>query len=194
MEERNMLGIIGGSGVYNIEGLENTRWVKAESSFGEPSDEILVGELAGQSIAFLPRHGRGHRLPPSAINFRANIDALKRLGGTDVISVSDVGSLREHLMPGMFVIIDQFIDRTISAMILQQALGLGLIGFVVGKLSATLWAPLFPKYVLLLPSDAVKGFVLVMLMCAIASIFAIRAALRIDPATAIGRSEERRVG
>ncbi|BBI99923.1 S-methyl-5'-thioadenosine phosphorylase [Ferrigenium kumadai] len=109
-----MLGIIGGSGVYNIEGLENTRWVKAESSFGEPSDEVLMGELNGESIAFLPRHGRGHRISPSDINFRANIDALKRLGVTDVVSVSAVGSLREHLAPGTFVIVDQFIDRTFA--------------------------------------------------------------------------------
>ncbi len=112
-----MLAIIGGSGVYNIEGLEHTRWVRAESSFGEPSDEVLIGELpigdlGRQAIAFLPRHGRGHRLPPSEINYRANIDALKRLGVTDIVSVSAVGSLREHLTPGMFVIVDQFIDRT----------------------------------------------------------------------------------
>ena len=123
-----MLGIIGGSGVYNIEGLENTRWVKAESSFGEPSDEILVGELAGQSIAFLPRHGRGHHIPPSAINFRANIDALKRLGVMDIISVSAVGSLREHLMPGMFVIVDQFIDRTFARE--KSFFGNGLVAHV----------------------------------------------------------------
>ncbi|WP_435627134.1 S-methyl-5'-thioadenosine phosphorylase [Candidatus Ferrigenium straubiae] len=123
-----MLGIIGGSGVYNIEGLENTRWVKAESSFGEPSDEILIGELAGQSIAFLPRHGRGHRLPPSAINFRANIDALKRLGVTDIISVSAVGSLREDLAPGTFVIVDQFIDRTFARE--KSFFGSGLVAHV----------------------------------------------------------------
>ncbi len=123
-----MLGIIGGSGVYNIEGLENTRWVKAESSFGEPSDEVLVGELAGQSIAFLPRHGRGHRIPPSEINFRANIDALKRLGVTDIVSVSAVGSLREHLMPGMFVIVDQFIDRTFARE--KSFFGSGLVAHV----------------------------------------------------------------
>jgi 5'-methylthioadenosine phosphorylase len=109
-----MLAIIGGSGVYNIDGLEKTRWVKAKSSFGTPSDEVLIGELNGQAIAFLPRHGRGHKIPPSKINFRANIDALKRLGVTDIISVSAVGSLREHLTPGMFVIIDQFIDRTFA--------------------------------------------------------------------------------
>ena len=123
-----MLGIIGGSGVYNIDGLQNTRWVKAESAFGEPSDEILIGELAGQSIAFLPRHGRGHKIPPSAINFRANIDALKRLGVTDIISVSAVGSLREHLMPGMFVIVDQFIDRTFARE--KSFFGSGLVAHV----------------------------------------------------------------
>jgi 5'-methylthioadenosine phosphorylase len=86
--------------------------VKIDSPFGEPSDELLMGELGGQSIAFLPRHGRGHRLPPSEINFRANIDALKRAGVTQIVSVSAVGSLREHLPPGMFVIVDQFVDRT----------------------------------------------------------------------------------
>ncbi len=128
-----MLGIIGGSGVYNIDGLQNTRWVKAASSFGEPSDEVLIGELPignleRQSIAFLPRHGRGHRLPPSGINFRANIDALKRLGVTDVISVSAVGSLREHLMPGMFVIVDQFIDRTFARE--KSFFGNGLVAHV----------------------------------------------------------------
>jgi len=123
-----MLGILGGSGVYNIEGLEKTRWVKAASSFGEPSDEILIGELSGQSIAFLPRHGRGHRIPPSGINFRANIDALKRLGVTDIVSVSAVGSLREHLTPGMFVIVDQFIDRTFARE--KSFFGNGLVAHV----------------------------------------------------------------
>ena len=109
-----MLAILGGSGVYNIDSLTNTRWVKVDSPFGAPSDEIQTGELAGQPMAFLPRHGRGHRIPPSEINFRANIDALKRLGATAIISVSAVGSLREHLPPGMFVIVDQFIDRTFA--------------------------------------------------------------------------------
>ncbi|MFZ2301575.1 MAG: S-methyl-5'-thioadenosine phosphorylase [Gallionella sp.] len=123
-----MLGIIGGSGVYNIEGLENTRWVKATSSFGEPSDEVLVGELAGQSIAFLPRHGRGHRIPPSDINFRANIDALKRMGVTDIVSVSAVGSLHESLAPGTFVIVDQFIDRTFARE--KSFFGSGLVAHV----------------------------------------------------------------
>ena len=125
---KEMLGIIGGSGVYNIEGLENTRWVKAASSFGAPSDEVLIGELAGQSIVFLPRHGRGHRIPPSEINFRANIDALKRLGVTDIISVSAVGSLREHLAPGTFVIVDQFIDRTFARE--KSFFGNGLVAHV----------------------------------------------------------------
>ena len=123
-----MLGIIGGSGVYHIEGLENSRWVRAESSFGEPSDEVLLAELAGQTIAFLPRHGRGHRVPPSEINFRANIDALKRLGVTDIISVSAVGSLREDLPPGTFVIVDQFIDRTFARE--KSFFGTGLVAHV----------------------------------------------------------------
>jgi 5'-methylthioadenosine phosphorylase len=109
-----LIAVLGGSGVYNIEGLRNTRWTKVKSPFGQPSDAALVGELNGQPIVFMPRHGRGHRLPPSGINFRANIDALKRLGVTDIISVSAVGSLREHLAPGMFVIVDQFIDRTFA--------------------------------------------------------------------------------
>ena len=109
-----MLAVIGGSGVYDIDGLSNTRWVKVDSPFGNPSDELLLGELDGQPLAFLPRHGRGHRIPPSEINFLANIDALKRAGATQIISVSAVGSLREHLAPGMFVIVDQFIDRTFA--------------------------------------------------------------------------------
>ena len=123
-----MLGVIGGSGVYGIEGLRDTAWKKVESPFGKPSDEILVGELEGQPVAFLPRHGRGHRLPPSSINYRANIDALKRLGVTDVVSVSAVGSLREHLPPGMFVIVDQFIDRTFARE--KSFFGEGLVAHV----------------------------------------------------------------
>jgi len=109
-----MLAMIGGSGVYNIDGLTNTRWVKIDSPFGAPSDEVLLGEFEGQPLAFLPRHGRGHRIPPSAINYRANIDALKRAGATQIISVSAVGSLRADLPPGTFVIVDQFIDRTFA--------------------------------------------------------------------------------
>ena len=109
-----MLGIIGGSGVYDIDGLINTHWEKIESPFGETSDELLFGELNGQKMVFLPRHSRGHLIPPSEINFKANIDVLKRVGVTDVISVSAVGSLKKELKPGMFVIIDQFIDRTFA--------------------------------------------------------------------------------
>ena len=108
------LGVIGGSGVYQIDGLANTRWQHVASPFGQPSDALLFGELDGQEIVFLPRHGRGHRVPPSEINFRANIDALKRAGVTDVVSVSAVGSLREGLAPGTFVVVDQFIDRTFA--------------------------------------------------------------------------------
>ncbi len=123
-----MLAVIGGSGVYNIEGLRKTRWARVKSSFGKPSDALLVGELDGQPIAFLPRHGRGHRIPPSGINFRANIDALKRVGVTDIVSVSAVGSLREHLAPGMFVIVDQFIDRTFARE--KSFFGEGLVAHV----------------------------------------------------------------
>src|SRR4051812_21949479 len=109
-----MLGILGGSGVYDIAGLQNTRWVHVGSAFGAPSDDLLLGELSGQPLAFLPRHGRGHKIPPSDINYRANIDALKRAGVTQIVSVSAVGSLREHLAPGTFVIVDQFVDRTFA--------------------------------------------------------------------------------
>ena len=122
------IGIIGGSGVYDIAGLENKRWEKIESSFGEPSDEMLFGELNGVKLAFLPRHGRGHKIPPSEINFRANIDVLKRVGVADVISVSAVGSLREHLPPGTFVIVDQFIDRTFARN--KSFFGTGLVAHV----------------------------------------------------------------
>ena len=122
------IGIIGGSGVYDIEGLSHKRWEKVESTFGEPSDALLFGELHGVKLAFLPRHGRGHRIPPSEINFRANIDALKRVGVTDVISVSAVGSLREGLPPGAFVIVDQFIDRTFARD--KSFFGAGLVAHV----------------------------------------------------------------
>jgi len=122
------IGIIGGSGVYDIEGLSHKRWERVESTFGEPSDELLFGELNGIKLAFLPRHGRGHRIPPSEINFRANIDALKRAGVSDVISVSAVGSLREGLPPGTFVIVDQFIDRTFARA--KSFFGTGLVAHV----------------------------------------------------------------
>ena len=109
-----VLGIIGGSGVYDIAGLENARWERVASPWGEPSDALLFGRFAGVDMVFLPRHGRGHIQSPTSINYRANIDALKRAGVTDVISVSACGSFRENLAPGTFVIVDQFIDRTHS--------------------------------------------------------------------------------
>ncbi len=123
-----VLGIVGGSGVYDIEGLSNKRWQRVASPFGEASDELLLGELGGQQLVFLPRHGRGHRIPPSEINYRANIDVLKRVGVTDLISVSAVGSLREDLPPGMFVIVDQFIDRTFARE--KSFFGTGLVAHV----------------------------------------------------------------
>ncbi len=109
-----VIGIIGGSGVYQIDGLQDARWQRVESPFGETSDEFLVGEVDGQKVVFLPRHGRGHRIPPSELNFRANIDALKRAGVTEIISLSACGSFREELDPGTFIIVDQFIDRTFA--------------------------------------------------------------------------------
>ena len=109
-----VLGVLGGSGVYDVDGLTNTRWQRIESPFGAPSDELLFGELDGQPLVFLPRHGRGHVASPTGVNYRANIDALKRVGVTDVLSVSAVGSFRDELAPGTFVLIDQFIDRTFA--------------------------------------------------------------------------------
>src|SRR5579885_238188 len=109
---RTVLGIVGGSGVYDIPGLENARWKAVKSPWGEPSDHLLFGTFRGVDMVFLPRHGRGHVHSPTTINYRANIDALKRAGVTDMISVSACGSLKEELAPGTFVIADQFIDRT----------------------------------------------------------------------------------
>jgi 5'-methylthioadenosine phosphorylase len=111
---KTVLGIIGGSGVYDIAGLENPRWERVKSPWGEPSDELLFGTYAGVDMVFLPRHGRGHVQTPSTINYRANIDALKRAGVTDAISVSACGSLKEELPPGTFAMVDQFIDRTFA--------------------------------------------------------------------------------
>jgi 5'-methylthioadenosine phosphorylase len=111
---KTVLGIIGGSGLYDMGGLANVRWQSVSSPWGEASDQILFAEIDGLPLRFLPRHGRGHRLPPSAINFRANIDALKRAGVTDLVSISACGSLQEALPPGHFVLIDQFIDRTFA--------------------------------------------------------------------------------
>jgi 5'-methylthioadenosine phosphorylase len=114
MSMETVIGVIGGSGVYEIAGLANTRWVKVSTPFGDPSDELFMGELDGQKLVFLPRHGRGHRIPPSELNYLANIDAMKRVGVTEILSVSAVGSLKEHLPPGTFVIVDQFIDRSFA--------------------------------------------------------------------------------
>ena len=112
--KKRKLGIIGGSGLYKMEGFEKAKWKNIKSSWGKPSDEILIAKLGKEEICFIPRHSRGHKINPTNINFRANIDAMKQLGVTDIISVSAVGSLKEDLNPGKFVIIEQFIDRTFS--------------------------------------------------------------------------------
>ena len=122
------LGVIGGSGLYQIDGLKDAEWVSVETPFGEPSDQVLLGNLEGLDVAFLPRHGRGHRIPPGEINFRANIDVLKRTGVTDIVSMSAVGSLRESLAPGDFIVVDQFIDRTFARV--KSFFGAGLVAHV----------------------------------------------------------------
>jgi len=109
---RPIIGIIGGSGVYNLPGLEDLREEKVATPWGEPSDSLHFGRIGTTEAVFLPRHGRGHRLSPSGINYRANIDAMKRVGVTDIVSVSACGSFREHLPPGLFVLVNQFVDRT----------------------------------------------------------------------------------
>ena len=114
MGGRTRIGVIGGSGIYDIDGLEDAAWTQVETPWGAPSDAILTGRLGGVEMAFLPRHGRGHVLSPTDVPYRANIDALKRLGVTDIIAVSAVGSFREEMAPGDFVIVDQFIDRTFA--------------------------------------------------------------------------------
>jgi len=108
------IGIIGGSGLYDIEELEDAQRLHAASPFGQPSDDLLTGRIGHVRFVFLPRHGRGHRLSPTHVNYRANVDVLKRAGCTDVLAVSSVGSLREELAPGVFVVPDQFIDRTFA--------------------------------------------------------------------------------
>jgi len=118
MIERNAnewtIGIIGGSGLYAIDTLEDAQWIAVDTPWGSPSDELLIGRITGCKFVFLPRHGRGHRIPPSEVNARANIDALKRAGCTDILAISAIGSLREQLPPGRFVVVDQFIDRTVA--------------------------------------------------------------------------------
>lgn len=111
---KTVLGVVGGSGIYDLPGLENAEWVQVESPWGDPSDQVRIGYIDGLKVVFMPRHGRGHVYAPSDINFRANIDVLKRCGVTDLVSVSACGSLKEELAPGTFVLVDQFIDRTFA--------------------------------------------------------------------------------
>ncbi len=114
MRSEPAIGIIGGTGLYELPGFESAQWVTVSSAFGTPSDQLLIGELAGHRLVFLPRHGRGHRIPPTEINYRANIEAMKRAGVTRIVSFSAVGSLKEELEPGTFVLVDQYIDRTFA--------------------------------------------------------------------------------
>ena len=123
-----VLGVMGGSGLYEMAGLKKAAWRKVASPFGETSDEFLFGELDGLEVVFVPRHGRGHFHSPSSINYRANIDALKRIGVTDILSLSACGSLREDLPPGHFVVVDQFIDRTFARE--KSFFGEGLVAHV----------------------------------------------------------------
>ncbi len=124
----SVLGIVGGSGFYNLPDLTDAHWERVESPFGKPSDDILFAEIDGLPLRFLPRHGRGHKVPPSAINYRANIDAMKRAGVTDLVSVSACGSLKEQFAPGHFVLVDQFIDRTFARE--KSFFGPGLVAHV----------------------------------------------------------------
>jgi 5'-methylthioadenosine phosphorylase len=128
MSSPGVVGIVGGTGLYDLEGLADQRWVRVDSPFGAPSDELLFGRLGEQEVVFLPRHGRGHRIPPHEINFLANIDALKRAGVTQILSVSAVGSLRAELPPGTFVLVDQMIDRTLRRP--KTFFGTGLVAHV----------------------------------------------------------------
>jgi 5'-methylthioadenosine phosphorylase len=123
-----LLAVIGGSGLYDLPGLTDTRWVAVDTPWGAPSDEIFLGRLGHARLAFLPRHGRGHRIPPSEVNYRANIAALKSLGATDLLSLSAVGGLRADLPPGTFVVVDQFIDRTFSRE--KSFFGTGMVAHV----------------------------------------------------------------
>jgi 5'-methylthioadenosine phosphorylase len=123
-----VIGIVGGSGLYELEGLTDTAWKRVDSPFGRPSDDLLFGRFGDVQVVFLPRHGRGHRIPPHEINYRANIDALKRAGVTSVLSLSAVGSLREDRPPGTFVVVDQFIDRTLRGP--KTFFGTGLVAHV----------------------------------------------------------------
>jgi 5'-methylthioadenosine phosphorylase len=123
-----ILGLVGGSGLYDLPGIENPEWRKIESPWGQPSDEILFAEIDGLPIRFLPRHGRGHRISPTDINYRANIDSMKRAGVTDLVSISACGSFKDELPPGKFVVVDQFIDRTFARE--KSFFGTGLVAHV----------------------------------------------------------------
>lgn len=141
-----VIGIIGGSGLYELDGLVEREWVTVPTPYGEPSDQLLRGRIDGQAVVFLPRHGRGHKLSPSELPFRANIYALKALGVTEVLSLSACGSLREELPPGMFVVVDQFVDRTFARH--KSFFGSGVVAHVsmahpvCGRLGARLEAAL----------------------------------------------------
>jgi 5'-methylthioadenosine phosphorylase len=134
------IGIIGGSGLYEVDALEDAQWVAVDTPWGTPSDQLLIGRIQGVRFVFLPRHGRGHVIPPGEVNARANIDALKRAGCTDVVAISAIGSLREELAPGQFVVVDQFIDRTFARE--KSFFGTGMVAHVsmaqpvCGRLSA----------------------------------------------------------
>jgi 5'-methylthioadenosine phosphorylase len=123
-----ILGLVGGSGLYDLPGIENPEWRKIESPWGQPSDEILFAEIDGLPIRFLPRHGRGHRISPTDINYRANIDSMKRAGVTDLVSISACGSFKDEHPPGKFVVVDQFIDRTFARE--KSFFGAGLVAHV----------------------------------------------------------------
>ncbi len=122
------IGIIGGSGLYAIDALQDAEWGRVSTPWGDPSDDLLFGSIGDVELVFLPRHGRGHRIPPSELNFRANIDALKRSGCTDILAISSIGSLREELPPGHFVVVDQFIDRTVART--SSFFGTGMVAHV----------------------------------------------------------------
>lgn len=122
------IGIIGGSGLYAIDGLEDAEWRRVDTPWGQPSDELLFGRIGAVDLVFLPRHGRGHAIPPSELNFRANVDALKRSGVTDILAISSIGSLEEDLPPGHFVVVDQFIDRTVHRA--SSFFGTGMVAHV----------------------------------------------------------------
>lgn len=143
-----VIGIIGGSGLYALDALENPTWESIETPWGAPSDALLSGHIAGVKCVFLPRHGRGHHIGPSQLNFRANIDAMKRAGVTDILSISAIGSLREDMAPGDFIAVDQFIDRTFARE--KSFFGDGLVAHV------SMAQPICPR-LSLLAADAARA-------------------------------------